>query len=162
MGKDSVGLPGLVCPECKAPNDSAAVMCKRCGEILSSKPKRPSAKKGSSEEYDATQGAFSTSCIVVPVVLILLGVIILFLSFGGSAKPGTCKYNREKIGKAVYAYDKQNPSAKMDSLDLNKLTQPGRNGKSYLKDRPVCPKDSNAEYFIDKDGLISCRTCGRH
>ena len=162
MGKDSIGLPGHVCSACKATNDTGSVMCKKCGEILGSRNKKPGAKKGATEEFDATQGAFSTSCIVVPVVLILLGILILFWSFSGSAKPGTCRYNREKIGKAIYAYDKQNPSAKMDTLNLDRLMQAGKGGKPYLKERPVCPKDPQAEYFIDsKDGLVTCKTCGR-
>ncbi|MFZ2959942.1 MAG: hypothetical protein WA705_23935 [Candidatus Ozemobacteraceae bacterium] len=157
LGPSTGGIPQAVCPSCKAPNEPGTLMCKRCGDILPSKKGKGS--KGG-EEYDATAGTLSPACIVVPIVLILFTMVVLFFMFRGP-KPGTCDYNREKIGIAVVKYDHTHKDNKMTTLDLDALVKPDSKGKSLLKDRPVCPIDSTAVYSIGSDGKITCSHKGK-
>jgi len=148
-------VPPSVCPSCKAQNDIGALMCKRCGEILSKKGKR-----SSSEEFDATEGSFSPNCVLVPLVLLLACGLFFFLAFRGPAK-GTCGYNREKLQIAVMAFNKQHKDNKMLSLDQDSLLKTDSKGRSHLKERMVCPVDPSAMYQLDSEGRVTCSRCSK-
>ena len=146
-------VPQSVCSACKAQNEMGALMCKRCGEILSKKGRR-----SAGEEFDATEGSFSPNCILVPLVLLLAAGLLFFLAFRGPAK-GTCGYNREKLQISVLAYNKAHRDSKMMSLDQDALMKPDNKGKSHLKERMVCPVDPSAQYQLNGDGKVSCSRC---
>jgi len=150
---EKAGIPGTVCPSCKAPNELGALMCKKCGDLLSKKGK---AKKGGEAEFDATEGSFSPACIVVPIVLILISVVILFFAFRKSSTP--CDLHCLTIGRAIVKYDKAHPNEKMTTLDFEKLKQNGPSGKPFLKDKLVCPFDSGASYEYDGN-KVTCSFC---
>mgnify|MGYP000997819137 CR=1 FL=1 len=152
---EKAGVPGIVCSSCKAPNEMGAIMCKKCGELLSKKGK---GKRGGDAEFDATEGSFSPACVVVPIVLILIAVIFFFFAFKKSSTP--CDHNREVIGRAIAKYDKAHSNEKLMSLDFEKLKQNGSNGKPYLKEVPVCPFDSGAAYEYDGNKVI-CSFCSK-
>jgi len=154
------GIPQAVCPSCKAPNEIGTLMCKRCGEILPSKPNTTKGAKGS--EFDATEGSFSPTCMIVPGILILFAVVFLIFVFSGGAKKGTCEYNQVAIFKAVHAYNKAHSGSKMTNLDIDELMKPGKSGKPFLKERPVCPIDPSARYEINSNGVeVSCSRCSK-
>lgn len=149
--------PGIACPECKATNDLEAVTCKRCGEILSK-----SGKRGRSSEFDASEGALSPGCYIVPAVIVVLGLIFIILSFTGGAKPGTCAYNRNKVARAIARYNHANKDAKLSTIDYDRLMRPtGKSQKPYLTDRPGCPVKPSSTYTLESDGEVVCSTCGR-
>ncbi|MBF0498887.1 MAG: hypothetical protein HQM09_02035 [Candidatus Riflebacteria bacterium] len=150
-------VPQTICPSCKAPNDMGTLMCKKCGDILPAK-KGKGAKGG--EEYDATAGTLSPTCIAIPIVVIVLILAILFFMFRGP-KAGTCASNIEKIGIAVTKYDHVHKDSKMTTLDIEALLKPDSKGKSFLKERPVCPVDSTAVYSINSEGKIVCSHKGK-
>ncbi len=148
-------VPPTVCPSCKAQNEIGALMCKRCGEILSKKGKRTSG-----EEFDATEGSFSPNCVLVPLVLLIACGLLFFLAFRGPAK-GTCAYNREKLQIAIMAYNKQHRDNKMLTLDQDALMRPDSKGKAHLKERMICPVDPSARYSLDSDGKVICSRCAK-
>lgn len=154
----AAGVPPNVCPSCKAPNELGALTCKRCGDILSKKAKP--GKKGQAEEFDATEGSFHPSCIIVPIVVIVAFVILLLVTTRGCKGSTPCDHNREVIGRAIMKFDKAHPNEKLGSLDYTKLAQPDAKGKPYLKEKPVCPFDSGAEYEYDGQ-KITCTKCSK-
>ncbi|HNW35525.1 MAG TPA: hypothetical protein PKM25_11375 [Candidatus Ozemobacteraceae bacterium] len=146
-----------VCPSCRAQNEPGTLMCKRCGEILSSK-----GKKVPVQEFDGTEGGFHPGCWIAVAVVMLGALLFFFLAVRGGAKPGTCEYNQGHIGMAVYKYNKAHPESKMTTLDLDELMKPGKSGKPLIKDRPVCPVDSSAKYELGPDGTtVLCTTCSK-
>lgn len=146
-----------VCPSCRAQNELGSLMCKRCGEILSSKGK---ARKGQTPEFDATEGAFHPGCWVAIGAMLLAAVLFFFMAVRSGPKPGTCEYNQGHIGKAVYRYNRAHPESKMTTLDIDALMKPGKSGKPLLKDRLTCPVDSSARYELDADGsTVICTRC---
>ncbi|HOY67893.1 MAG TPA: hypothetical protein PLP29_13480 [Candidatus Ozemobacteraceae bacterium] len=145
------------CPSCRAQNEPGSLMCKRCGEILSSKGKRTP-----TQEYDGTEGGFHPGCWVAIAVMMLGAILFFFLAVRGGAKPGTCEYNQGHIGMAVVRYNKAHPDMKMTTLDLAELQKPGKSGKPLLKETPVCPVDSSARYELDADGVtVICTSCSK-
>ncbi len=152
------GVPPTVCPSCKAPNELGALTCKKCGDILSKKPK--SGKKGQAEEFDATEGSFHSACIIVPIVLLVGAILLLFLTTRGCKGSTPCDHNRDVIGRAIMKYEKAHPEDKLAVLDYTKLSKPDSKGKPYLKEKPVCPFDSGAEYEYDGQ-KITCSKCSK-
>lgn len=154
----AVGVPQSVCPSCKAPNEPGTVLCKRCGDILPAK--KSAGKGGKTEEYDATAGTMHPGCIIAPLAICAVVALILFISFRGP-KAGTCEWNREHIGIAISKWDRAHKDQRMSTLDLELLLKPDNKGKSYLKDRPVCPIDSTAAYSLSPEGKVICSHAGR-
>lgn len=150
--------PQVVCPMCRTTNDANSSLCKRCGDVL---PKKKKSAKSGEKEFDATEGSFSPTCIVAPILLILVGIVFLFFCFKGGAKPGTCDYNIGKIQAAVFKYNKKHHDSKMHSLDFNLLTKPDANGKAFLKEQPNCPVNQGAKYEMNPDNEIICSHCSR-
>ncbi len=157
-GSPTAGVPKSVCPSCKTANDMGAVTCKKCGEFLTAK-KAGVKKTRSEEEFDATEGGFSPTCIIVPAVLLLAAVVFFFLAVGHGPKAGTCEFNQAKIGKAVYAYNRAHTGSKMTTLNWEELAKPGKGGKAFLKDRLTCPVDPSASYSLADDGSVRCSKC---
>ena len=154
-GGGAATVPPTVCTSCKAPNEMGALTCKRCGDILSKKGKV--GKKGDAE-FDPTTGSFSPSCVVIPVVLIIVAILFLFLATRGCKGQTQCDHNREIIGRAIMKFEKAHSGDKLSSLDYTKLAQPDSKGKPYLKEKPVCPFDSGASYEYDGN-IVTCTKC---
>jgi len=153
------GTPDLFCPSCKARNEQGAKVCKRCGELLSAK-KKGKGKGGADEpEFDPTEGSFKPSCLIVPGIVLLVFVVILYISFRGPS-PGTCEYNRQKVGLAISKYNRSHSGSKMSSLDWDALLKQDNKGKSFLKEKPLCPVDSSANYVLDGD-TVHCSRCSK-
>ncbi|MBF0410285.1 MAG: hypothetical protein HQM10_23265 [Candidatus Riflebacteria bacterium] len=148
------GVLQTVCPACKAQNEAGSLMCKRCGEIISKKGKTSKNVEG----YNADEGSFKPSCVIIPIALSLIIGLVLFFSFRGP-KAGTCEYNRQKIVSALFKFNRANPSQKMTTLDMETLMKQDSKGKSYLKDKPVCPVNPTAQYQIDEAGTVICTNC---
>lgn len=149
-------VPNTVCPSCKFNNEMGAIICKKCGDFLTSAKKQKTKTEG---EYDPTEGALTPGCFVAIGAVILAALIFLLLAFKGGPKEGTCEHNKSRIGKAVISYNKANPGNKMKVLDLDKLTTERHKGKPYLKDKPVCPVDPTAKYSLDEHGTPVCSKC---
>lgn len=146
-----------VCPSCRAQNEIGSLMCKRCGEILSTK-----GRKGQTSEFDGTEGSFHPGCWVAIGVMMLAAVLFFFMAVRSGPKPGTCEYNQSHIGMAVFKYNRAHPESKMTTLDIDTLTKPGKSGKPLLKEKPVCPVDSSARYELDTDGAtVICTRCSK-
>jgi uncharacterized membrane protein YvbJ len=145
--------PTTICSACKAPNEAGSVMCKKCGEIMGKKPVRPG-KAG--EEFDATTGTLSPTCVIVPIVICILIVLVLFFSF----RRTPCDQSRETIAAAIRKYDKANANNKLTSLDYEKLKQSGPSGKPFLKEVLPCPYSSVAQYEYDGT-VVTCTKCSK-
>lgn len=146
-----------VCPSCRAQNEIGSLMCKRCGEILSLKGKKAPAK-----EYDGTEGGFHPGCWVAVAVMMLGAILFFFLAVRSGTKPGTCEYNQGHLGMALVKYNRAHPDAKMTTLDIETLMKPGKSGKPLMKDKPVCPVDSSAQYEVAPDGsTVICTRCSK-
>lgn len=154
------GADGKTCELCGAENPASATKCSQCGDLL--KKKAPPPKKKGDDfvgEYDGSVGTMSPACIAIPIaVLVIIGLFLLWTLRG--PRPGTCAHVRNTIATAVAQYNRANPNQKLSTLDLNTLMRPDSKGHTYLKNPPVCPKSSSAQFSFGPDGKVTCSFCG--